>query len=162
MSYKRYLSFTLVQILVILFLSSAFAYEKHNSPFCGPEVLSRVYEKLKVGYSLEKISAIAGKSHGFTSYDDLINDAKRHQLKAFVFKEGDRITLEAAFLQGPVIINNRGHFVLIENVTDRGVSIYDPGFGFEHYTLPWEMFQGHWDGYGLVLNKKPVLLDSKK
>lgn len=131
-----------------------------NSPFCGPEVLSRVYEKFGIKFSLEKINRIAEKQNGLTSLLNLIEDAKTHKLRLLAFKNGNFKTLESALRIGSVIINNNGHFSLIEKIERDKVYIYDPGFSFEHYSFPWEIFKGRWDGYGLILSKNSLRLNS--
>ena len=149
--------FRYVGLFLLVFFQSLTVPAFSQSPFCGPQVLSRVYEIFQVEKgSFEKLDNLARHQHGLTSFDDLAKDAHHQKLQTFAFKNGTVDDLQLASQYGPMIINNRGHFALIEKVDDQGVHIFNPGFKAERYSFSFEVFKKHWDGNALVISNRSL------
>jgi len=148
-----FFSTAVYSILVVLAAGSPL--DSRASSFCGPQILSKIYEKYDVDSSITEIERHATSHYGMTSFFDLTEDAARKGLVSFGFENGTIAFLEEALRHGSVVFNNRGHFSLIEKIEDGLVYIYDPGFGVQHYFMGPVIFDSHWDSRGLIISNQP-------
>ncbi len=155
-------------ILSLIFLLSGplFADQDKHPDFlkgyCGSDVLGKAFQNLgilsdKIDSATKELNASYDSNRGLNSLYEIKNAAKESGLHAMAY-EADLSALRKMAKNSQLILNitENKHFCLVKAITEKGVSVYDPGVNHKNFEVPFHLFEKIWDGKLLAISKKRI------
>ena len=127
-----------------------------SSANCGPKVLLEVLKIYGIPATEEELVRLSDTQNGESSFYGLSKAVESKGLKCLGAKVSfDKLKTLAKDNQIIVHYSQNHHFVLIKQITDKAVSIYDPGLiAIAGPQIPIHLFLSDWDGNVLIINKE--------
>lgn len=127
-----------------------------NSANCGPKVLLEVCRIYNISATEEELTKLSDTINGESSFFGLSQAAKSKGLKCLGAKVSfDKLKTLAKENQVIIHFSENHHFILIKEIKDKTVTIYDPALtNMTWPEIPIHLFLSDWDGNVLIINKE--------
>jgi len=127
-----------------------------DMPVCGPRCLREALRRFAIEAGSPDVTQRCKTSCEGTSIRNLLAAARSYELRAYVCKVGTELLLDLVCSGDSIIIahTRKGHFVLVECVTEESVTLWDPDQGT--CELSRLDFEEAWDGVCIVLRSPPT------
>lgn len=163
---------TLIYLIVVSIFISSCRLRQHSSPLksdanisiktrinsanCGPKVLLEVCKIYNIPATEEELTKFSDTINGESSFFGLSQAAKSKGLGCVGAKVSfDKLKTLAKDNQIIAHFSENHHFILIKEIDDKTITIYDPALThMPSPQIPIHLFLSDWDGNVLIINNK--------